>query len=78
MDEKRFRIIFRSPLHQENLEQLEQSIEENLSDFEKEVLDLHLTGLGYQTIAAILDKQPKSVDNALQRIKSKIAKLVCE
>ena len=65
-------------IHQENLEQLEQSIEENLSDFEKEVLDLHLTGLGYQTIAAILDKQPKSVDNALQRIKSKIAKLVCE
>lgn len=62
-------------IHQENLEQLENYIEENLSDFEKEVLDLHLTGLGYQTIAGILEKQPKSVDNALQRIKNKIAKL---
>lgn len=65
-------------IHQENLEQLEQYIEETLSEFEKEVLDLHVTGLGYQTIAGILEKPPKSVDNALQRIKSKIAKLVCE
>ena len=64
-------------IHQENLEQLEQYIEENLSEFEKEVLDLHLTGHGYQTIAGILEKTPKSVDNALQRIKTKISRFVC-
>lgn len=43
-----------------------------LSRFEFEVLDLYLGGLSYRKIAAYLQKDPKAVDNALQRIKKKI------
>lgn len=43
-----------------------------LSRFECEVLDLYLGGLSYRKIAAYLQKDPKAVDNALQRIKKKI------
>ena len=42
-----------------------------LSSFEKKVLDLYLTGMDYHEIADVLGKQPKSVDNALQRIRKK-------
>lgn len=46
-----------------------------LSKMEIQVLDLFLQGLTYQEIAGKLDKAPKSIDNALQRIKSKIKKI---
>ena len=39
---------------------------------ERKVLDLYLRGEGYVEIARILNKSPKSIDNALQRIRSKI------
>lgn len=51
-------------------------LEETLSDLESRVLYLHLTGADYRTIAKILDKSPKVVDNALQRIRGKAGKLV--
>lgn len=51
-------------------------LEETLSDLESRVLYLHLTGADYRTIAKILDKSPKVVDNALQRIRGKAEKLV--
>ena len=63
-------------IEKENMEQLEQGIEETLSDFERQVLDLHLTGMGYVEIAKVLGRDEKSTDNALQRIRSKIRKLV--
>ena len=47
------------------------AIEEKLSEFEKKVLHLHMLGEDYRTIATLLDKSPKSIDNALQRIKQK-------
>ena len=47
----------------------------HLSKMEMQVLDLFLQGLTYQEIAARLDKAPKSIDNALQRIKGKIKHL---
>lgn len=47
----------------------------HLSKMEVQVLDLFLRGLTYQEIAAKLEKSPKSIDNALQRIKGKIKKL---
>ena len=56
----------------ENVTQLEQAIEEELSSFEKQVLDLYLTGMGYQQIAKVLARDDKSTDNALQRIKTKL------
>lgn len=51
---------------------IEQALKEKLSDFESRVLHLHLMGEGYQSIAKLLDKSPKSIDNALQRIKQKV------
>lgn len=56
----------------ENLEILEQKIEKELSSFERQVLDLHLTGMSYIQIAKVLGKDEKSTDNALQRIKGKL------
>ena len=61
-------------IDRENVIQLEKAIERELSSFEKQVLDLYLTGMGYQQIATVLGKDDKSTDNALQRIKSKLKK----
>ena len=51
-------------------------LEECLSDLENRVLYLHLMGTDYKTIARLLDKSPKTVDNALQRIKNKTEKIL--
>ena len=47
-------------------------IERVLSDFEKQVLEAYLSGYSYRDIAKQTGAQPKSVDNALQRIKKKL------
>ena len=44
----------------------------NLSSFEECVLRLKIQNYSYKEIACILDKDEKSIDNALQRIKLKI------
>lgn len=49
-----------------------------LSAFEKKVADMYIKGMGYQEIAAKLEKSPKSVDNALQRIKAKALSVLSE
>lgn len=61
-------------INRENLEKLEEMIENELSAFEKQVLDLYLTGMNYSQIAKVLGKDAKSTDNALQRMKSKLRK----
>ena len=48
----------------------------NLSALENHVLYLHLMGTDYRKIAELLDKSPKSIDNVLQRIKSKAEKML--
>lgn len=63
-------------IDRENVIQLEQMIERELSGFEKQVLDLYLTGMGYQQIAKVLGRDEKSTDNALQRIKAKLKKAI--
>lgn len=45
----------------------------NLSEFENKVLELYLEGENYVSIAQVLNKSPKSIDNALQRIRQKLA-----
>ena len=60
----------------EYAELIESRLEESLSDLEKRVLYLHLRGTDYKTIAKLLDKSPKTVDNALQRIKAKTQKIL--
>jgi len=44
-----------------------------LSGFEASVLDLYLEGKNYTEIAVLLNKNEKSVDNAIQRIRKKTA-----
>ena len=58
------------------MELLEKVIERELSSFEKQVLDLHLTGMTYSQIARVLGRDDKSTDNALQRIKTKLRKAI--
>lgn len=48
---------------------------ESLSSMEKEVLELYREGLSYTEIAEYMGKTPKTVDNAIQRIRSKTLKL---
>lgn len=65
-------------IDKENVERLEQTIEKELSIFEKQVLDLYLTGMKYGQIAKVLGRDDKSTDNALQRIKAKLKKVLNE
>lgn len=57
---------------QENMELLQKYIEEELSVFETQVLELHITGMGYVEIAKVLGRDEKATDNALQRIRTKL------
>lgn len=63
-------------LDKERVAYLERKMEEELSDFEKQVLDLYLTGMSYSQIARVLGRDDKSTDNALQRLKAKIRKFI--
>ena len=63
-------------LSKEYVALLESELEEQLSDLESRVLYLHLMGTDYRTIAKLIDKSPKTVDNALQRIKNKTEKIL--
>ncbi len=65
-------------MDEDNLHQLENAIIDALSPMEKRVLQLFLKGLDYMEIAKAMDKKPKAIDNALQRIKRKIMKLTSD
>lgn len=65
-------------INQETLGITEKRINDVLSNLEKSVLDLYINGKSYHEIAEILDKEPKSIDNAIQRVKRKIAKCMEE
>ena len=59
-------------IDQENFELFLKKVRQSLSKMECEVLDDYLSGLNYQQIAEKMKKSPKAIDNALQRIKTKI------
>jgi RNA polymerase sigma factor, sigma-70 family len=59
-------------IDKESTSMLEYELVRRLSRFEKVVLDLYLEDYSYLQIADKLQKDPKSIDNALQRIKSKL------
>ena len=63
-------------IDKEYSEAMEQILKDKLSDLENRVLYLHLKGEDYRSIAKLLDKSPKSIDNALQRIKNKVFDLM--
>lgn len=56
----------------EELETVIEKINENLSKFEKKVLELYLEGYSYIAISELLHSSSKSVDNALQRARKKL------
>lgn len=59
-------------IDRERTEALKQEISRSLSSMENKVLKYYLQGYGYVKIAELLEKEPKSIDNALQRIRGKI------
>ena len=61
-------------LRREKTEAMEAEIVQKLSNMEKTVLSLYMNGMNYQEIAVELSRPPKSIDNALQRIKRKLNK----
>ena len=61
-------------LARESREELYEIFSRSLSKFEIKVLDLYLEGLSYREIAERLCKSAKSVDNAVQRIRHKLAR----
>ncbi|MFI3231144.1 MAG: RNA polymerase sporulation sigma factor SigH [bacterium] len=61
-------------IDKENVKNLKDKINNLLSDFEKNVLKLYLKGKNYSAIAENLQKDEKSIDNAIQRIRNKISK----
>lgn len=61
-------------IDRENVKAIEDFIDNELSDFERQAVELYLTGMNYTRIAKVLGKDEKSTDNALSRAKSKIRK----
>ena len=59
-------------IDQENAVHMEKNIRQQLSKFENQVLEMYLDGDNYLEIAEQLGKSPKSIDNALQRIRNKV------
>lgn len=59
-------------ISKESNELFKKKIDSLLSDFEKQVLTMFLNGDSYANIASTLNKEPKAIDNALQRVKRKL------
>ena len=55
---------------------LRKKISESLSKMENQVLDMFLEGKDYREIAELTGREPKSIDNALQRIRQKVKALL--
>lgn len=53
-------------------------LKSQLTDLEKRVLELKKNDFNYKEIADILEKEPKAIDNALQRIKNKLKNIMRE
>ncbi|MBE6935936.1 MAG: sigma-70 family RNA polymerase sigma factor [Ruminococcaceae bacterium] len=64
-------------IHRDERRRLERELSRSLSDFEQHVLTLYLKGLSYREMASALGRPPKSIDNAVQRIRRKY-EAVCQ
>ena len=56
----------------ENTKELIKNIQKTLTNLESAVFELKISGFNYKEIADILDKDSKSIDNAISRIKIKV------
>ena len=59
-------------IDRENVNVMQEKIRQHLSRLETRGLDSYLEGMTYTQIAEAMGKSPKSIDNALQRIRGKI------
>lgn len=60
----------------ENIRNIEEYIKDNLSSMERQVLELHITGLSLSEISEVIEKDVKVADNALQRARNKVKKYI--
>lgn len=60
----------------ENAKELIKNIQKQLTPLESAVFELKISGFTYKEIAEILDKDSKSIDNAISRIKAKVHKFL--
>ncbi|MBE7082154.1 MAG: sigma-70 family RNA polymerase sigma factor [Clostridiales bacterium] len=63
-------------LKEEEKQEINNMINENLSNKEKKVFQLYLQGLSYSEIAEKLGETTKSVDNAISRTKKKLEEVL--
>jgi len=63
-------------INKEKFQIFEEKLVLSLSKYESSVLKRYIRGNSYTQIAAELNKPEKSIDNALQRIKKKIEKVI--
>lgn len=61
-----------SVIDRENTLRMEEEVFASLSKMERQVLSYYAFGMPYQEIAKVMEKEPKSIDNALQRIRKKL------
>lgn len=59
-------------ISKENIAAINDYMLKSLSQMEIEVVHLYMEGKNYKEISQLLNKSPKSIDNALQRIKKKL------
>ena len=65
-------------IDKESADVLEYTLVGHLSKMERQVLQFYMKDMNYNQIAAALGKEPKAVDNALQRIKKKLSQVLSE
>lgn len=62
-------------IYREKVDEFKNAINQKLSVYERKVLSLYLKGLSYKEMGQILEKETKSIENCLSRIKSKLSYL---
>ena len=65
-------------IDKENTSMIEYELVRRLSDLEKSVLNLYMQDMKYTQIAEVLGKEPKVIDNALTRIKTKLNQVLID
>lgn len=63
-------------IDKENVSMIEYELGKRLSKLEKSVYDMYTGGMDYRQIAETLGRTPKTIDNALTRIRNKLSAML--
>lgn len=63
-------------IDRENVNSIREKAKKVLSEMEWQVLEYYLQGLNYRQIAEYMQKEAKSIDNAIQRIRGKLLNII--